>query len=313
MGGGTDIREFYMHSSGLVISTAINKYMYITVKKRFEDNFRISYHKTEIVQKVNDIEHPIVREALRLAGITRGIEITSIGDIPGGTGLGSSSSFTVGLLNALFAFKGVLKSAEELAQLACKIEIDILKEPIGKQDQYIAAYGGLKRIRFNPDESVFVDSLIIKPCISKKLKDNLLVFYTGQKRQASSILLEQKNNCRDKIKSLEKLKELASEFNDSIVNDKSLTNVGTLLNNGWLLKKELSKQVSNGDIEKIYQIALKAGALGGKILGAGGGGFLLLYCLKKKQKELRNALRELRELDFDFELEGSKIIYVGGD
>ena len=313
MGGGTDFKGFYKADPGMVISTAIDKYMYITVKRRFEDTFRVSYHKTEITRKVKDIEHPIVREALKLTGINKGLEITSIGDIPAGTGLGSSSSFTVGLLNALFAIQGKLKSAEELASLASRIEINILKEPIGKQDQYIAAYGGFKKIQFNPDESVFVDSLVIRPGVVKELRKKLVVFYTGRKRNASSILHEQKNNCHKKIDNLKRLKDMAGEFYKHLVDGRNLSRIGTLLHESWLLKKELSGGISNSYLDGIYKKALRAGALGGKILGAGGGGFLLLYCPSAKQKKLRGSLRGLKELEFDFEPQGSKIIYVGGD
>lgn len=313
LGGGTDLCEFYRNTPGIIISTAINKYMYITVKHRFEDSFRISYHKTEIARKIQDIEHPIVREVLRLGGINRGLEITSIGDIPAGTGLGSSSSFAVGLLNALFALKGELKTAEELARLACKIEIDILKEPIGKQDQYIAAYGGLKRIQFNSDETVFVDPLIFEPKILNKFKENLLVFYTGRSRSASRILHDQKNNYLEKKEYFNKLKDLTYEFYECLVKGNELSKIGVILHKSWLFKKRLSRYISDSFIDKIYQEGLKAGALGGKILGAGGGGFILFYCPKKFQNRLRRCLRKLRELNFEFEPEGSKIIYVGGD
>jgi len=313
IGGGTDFREFYKTTPGIVISTAINKYMYITVKRRFEDTFRISYHKTEIVNKVKEIEHPIVREALKLTGTKEGVEVTSIGDIPAGTGLGSSSSFTVGLLNALFALQGKLKSAEELASLASHIEINILKEPIGKQDQYVAAYGGIKKIQFNSNESVFVDSIIIKPQVIKKLKENLVVLYTGQKRKASSILHEQKDNSHKNTGHLNKIKDLTLEFYNCLMSGRDLSRIGILLNESWLLKKELSTQISNSQLDEIYKKALKSGALGGKILGAGGGGFLLLYCPKEQQSKLRYSLRKLRELDFSLEPQGSKIIYVGGN
>lgn len=313
IGGGTDLSEFYRTAPGVVISTAINKYMYITVKRRFEDTFRISYHKTEIVRRVEEIEHPIVREALKLTGLRQGIEITSIGDIPAGTGLGSSSSFTVGLLNALFALQGKLKSAEELARLACKIEIDMLREPIGKQDQYITAYGGFKRIYFNPDNSVYIDPVIIKPEVISKLKKWLLVFYTGKSRSASSILHDQKNNYLNKKEYFKKIKDLAFDFYACLTEGKELSRIGTILHKSWLLKKQLSRRISNGFIDKIYQEALDSGALGGKILGAGGGGFLLLYCPEKFQGKLRRSLKKLKELDFNFESEGSKIIYVGGN
>lgn len=313
IGGGTDLSEFYETTPGVVISTAINKYMYITVKRRFEDTFRISYHKTEIVKRIGEIEHPIVREALRLTGLKQGIEITSIGDIPAGTGLGSSSSFTVGLLNALFALQGKLKSADELARLACKIEIGILKEPIGKQDQYITAYGGFKRIYFNPDNSVYIDPVIIKPEIISKLKKWLLVFYTGKSRSASSILHDQKNNYLDKKEYFKKIKDLAFEFYECLRDGKELSRIGVILHKSWLLKKQLSRRISNSFIDKIYHEALGSGALGGKILGAGGGGFLLFYCPERFQKQLRRSLKKLKELNFNFEPEGSKIIYVGGN
>lgn len=311
VGGGSDMRDFYRQSPGIVISTAINKYMYITVKRRFEDTFRISYHKTEIVERIEDIQHPIVREALRLAGIKYGLEITSIGDIPSGTGLGSSSSFTVGLLNALFALNGKLKSAEELARLACKIEIDILKEPIGKQDQYIAAYGGMRRIQFNGDETVFVDTVIYKPDVIKELKKNLLMFYTGGKRSASPILSEQKKNSSNNMSYLEKIRDLTYEFYDCLTNGNDISRVGKILYKNWKLKKKLAHNISNSRIDELYQKALNAGALGGKLLGAGGDGFLLFYAEGQHRNRIKKALG-LRYVPIEFEPEGSKIIYIGG-
>ncbi len=311
VGGGSDIREFYRHTPGIVISTAINKYMYITVKRRFEDTFRISYHKTEIVERIEDIQHPIVREALKLAGINCGLEITSIGDIPAGTGLGSSSSFTVGLLNALFALNGKLKSAEELARLACKIEIDILKEPIGKQDQYIAAYGGMRRIQFNQDETVFVDMVLHKTDVIRKLGENLLMFYTGGKRSASPILSEQKKNCSDNMSYLEKIRDLTYEFYDCLTNGNDISRVGRLLHKNWRLKKRLAHNISNNRLDALYQKALSAGAVGGKLLGAGGDGFLLFYAEGPHRNRIKKALG-LRYVPFEFEPEGSKIIYIGG-
>ncbi len=311
VGGGSDMRDFYRQSPGIVISTAINKYMYITVKKRFENTFRISYHKTEIVEKIEEIQHPIVREAIKLVGINCGLEITSIGDIPAGTGLGSSGSFTVGLLNALFALKGKLKSAEELAKLACKIEIDILKEPIGKQDQYIVAYGGMKRIQFNQDESVFVDTMIYKPDVIKKLKENLLMFYTGGKRRSSPILSEQKKNSFNNKSYIEKMKNLTHEFYNCITNGNNLSKIGKLLHKNWMLKKKLAHNISNNRIDELYQKALNAGALGGKLLGAGGDGFLLFYAEGACRNKIKKTLG-LRYVPFEFESEGSKIIYIGG-
>jgi len=312
VGGGTDFRDFYKDVPGLVVSTAIDKYMYITVKHRFEDDFRVSYHKTEIKNKVRDIEHPIVRECLKLVGIKKGLEITSIGDVPAGTGLGSSSSFTVGLLNALFALQGIRKSAEDLASLASKVEIDILKEPIGKQDQYISAYGGIKKIQFNPDEGVAVKNIILKDGVLRDFKGNLLMFYTGHKRSASSILHQQKNNCRRNKESLKALKEMAVRFYDCLMQGNDLCLLGRILHEGWLIKKGLASDISNSYIDGIYKDGLRAGAIGGKVLGAGGGGFILFYCPKKRQKDLRNSLKRLREFKFNFEPNGSKVVYTGG-
>ncbi len=313
VGGGTDLPDFYRVEPGAVVSTAINKYMYVVVNKRFTDAIRLSYYsKTEIVDSVDEIQHPIVREALKLVEMTKGIEIASIADVHAGAGLGSSSSFTVGLLNALYAYKGVLKSAEELAKEACQIEIDIVGEPIGKQDQYIAAYGGLRYIQFNPDESVSTEPIIWSNGKKQELLQNLLLLYTGDVREASSILREQKENTRqvDKMDSLRKLRDMAFELKDLLNNDASPDIIGVFLHKGWMLKKALASSISNKKIDEYYEKALAAGAVGGKILGAGGGGFLLLHCLKDRQPEVKEALNHLRPLEFSFEPEGSKIIYV---
>jgi len=311
-GGGTEFPDFYRVEPGAVVSTAINKYMYIVVNKRFDNTIRVSYSRTEIVKDVEKIQHPIVREALKLVGITKGIEIVSIADIPAGTCLGSSSSFTVGLLNALYAYKGILKSAEELAREACCIEIDILGEPIGKQDQYIAAYGGFRYIQFNPDETVFVESIICDKENREKLNQNLFLFYTGNTREAKSILKEQKINTKksDKVECLKQMRNLAFELRSHFNNNSEPDILGEFLHKGWMLKKQLASGISNDKIDKYYEIALKAGALGGKILGAGGGGFLLLYCPKEKQTKLQEALNDLTLTEFSLEPEGSKIIYV---
>lgn len=312
-GGGTDLKECYRHGGGAVTSTAINKYVYITVNKRFDETIRVSYSKTEIVENSNEIQHPIVREALKLAGIKGGIEITSIADFPSGTGMGSSSSFTVGLLNALHAYKGEFKSAEALARDACKIEIDLVGEPIGKQDQYITAYGGLQHIRFNDDESVYVDPIICTPDIKKALNENLLLFYTGIRRKASAILENQKKSTKNKLDILKKKIELAQKIVECINDGRLLDRIGEILHEDWQLKKKLEDGITNPEINEYYQKALDAGALGGKILGAGGGGFLLVYCEKQNQKKVRSALKTLREVPFSFEPQGSKIIYIGGE
>jgi len=312
-GGGTDLPEFYRREYGAVVSTAINRYMYIIVNQRFTDAIRVSYYaRTEIVDSVDEIRHPLVREALKLVGIDRGIEIASVADVHAGAGLGSSGSFTVGLLNALYAYKGVLKPAAELAREACRIEIDILGEPVGKQDQYIAAYGGLRYFQFNSDESVTTEPIIWPPEYKVELEQNLLLLYTGDIHEASSILQEQKEKMRqpDKMVSLVKMRDMAVNLKDQL-NSKAKADIfGDILHHGWQLKKELASGISNDKIDECYQRARDAGALGGKVLGAGGGGFLLLYCPEAKQPQVKQALSDLSVLQFSFEPEGSKIIYV---
>ncbi|MBC8204425.1 GHMP kinase [bacterium] len=313
-GGGTDLKDFYSEEYGAVTSTAIDKYMYITVNKSFDHRIRVSYSRTELVEHIDEIQHPLVREGLKLVGITSGIEITSIADIPARTGLGSSSSFCVGMLNALYAFKGILKSAEALAREAAMIEIDIVGEPIGKQDQYISAYGGLQYIRFNPDESVFVNPVITSRLIIEELESKLLMFYTGITRDANTILTDQKKNTNNKFHILRRMRDLAGEIQETLVSGRKLSEFGELLHQGWVFKQELSPLIANGIINKYYQKGLEMGALGGKLLGAGGGGFILFFCEQQNQNRLRAAMHEmeLREIPFAFERQGSQIIYVGG-
>lgn len=313
VGGGTDNKGFYSYFPGSVVSTAINKYVYVAVNKKFDNKIRVSYSKTEIVDSVEELEHPLVKEALKLTKINGGIEITSIADIPSsGTGLGSSSAFLVGLLNALYAYSGHHVSAEELALQACKIEIERLKEPIGKQDQYITAYGGLEYLQFNKNGSVFVDPIICKEETKKKLQKNLLMFYTGITRRANTVLKEQ----NEKIKEdnhreiLKKMTVCAKDLRNSLITN-NLEKFGDLLNENWLLKKQLSSQISNPNIDLWYETGLKNGARGGKILGAGGGGFLLFYANPKDQIKIIKALSELKPIPFSFEPQGSRIIYVG--
>jgi len=277
-GGGTDLSAFYKNQPGAVTSTAINKYLYVTINKKFDNRIRVSYSKTENVDHVDDLHHGLVREAMKLTGLDRGVEITTIADIPSrGTGLGSSSSLTVGLLNALYAYQGIMRSRQTLANEACQIEIDILGEPIGKQDQYIAAYGGIQYIQFNPDESVYVDPVICSPKTKLALEKHMLLFYTGITRKASKILTKQIKNTGKKSENLKKMKELSEKVRDSICKNK-VNDVGKYLHRGWLYKKELANGISNPIIDEYYEKALSVGALGGKILGAGGGGFLLIFC-----------------------------------
>jgi D-glycero-alpha-D-manno-heptose-7-phosphate kinase len=309
-GGGTDLAAFYRKQTGAVTSTAIKKYIYVTVNKKFDDRIRVSYSNTEIVDHVDELKHGLVREAMKVTGLDKGIEITTIADIPSrGTGLGSSSTLTVGLLNALYAYNGILKSRESLAEEACKIEIERLGEPIGKQDQYIAAYGGIQHIQFNPDESVYVDPVICTIENKQNLEKHMMLFYTGITRKAGTILTKQIENTEKKTENLMKMKALSEKVRDCICQGK-IDEFGKSLNQGWLYKRELAAGITNLEIDEYYNKALKAGALGGKILGAGGGGFLLMICKPNHQAKVKNALKELPLVPIRLEPQGSKIIYV---
>ncbi len=314
VGGGSDIKSFCFRYPGAVVSTAIDKFIYVVVNKRFDDTIRVSYSKTEIVKKVEDLEHELVKESMKLVGLDGGIEIVTVADVPSkGTGLGSSSAVTVGLLNALHAFKGEYCSPKQLAEEASKIEIDIVGKPIGKQDQYASAFGGFNFIQFNKDNSVFVEPIICKPEIKQKLNENLLMFHTGIFRKSHDILSKQSKNMLEDKEIFEKMKQMVSltgKMKKAISNE-NLDDFGKLLHENWLLKKQMASTISNDLIEKSYEKALRAGALGGKVLGAGGGGFLLFYCEKEHQSKLRRALAELKEMPFNINAQGSTIIYVG--
>jgi len=313
VGGGSDLAAFYSQDPGAVISTAINKYIYITVNQKFDQRIRASYSMTEMVDSVDRLQHELIREALKLARIESGIEITSISDIPSrGTGLGSSSSYTVGLLNALYAYQGHHAEAERLACEACEIEIEHCGKPIGKQDQYIAAYGNMQYIRFNADETVYVDPVIFPNETKKKLQRQLLLLYTGVTRSADEILREQQKNSLDNPmtrKSLRYLTALAAEMRDALHHG-DLDCFGEILHQGWVAKQNLASTISNPKINRWYETARAHGAIGGKLLGAGGGGFLLFYAPSERHAEILAALPELRHIPFRFEPQGSKIIFV---
>ena len=312
-GGGSDLPSFYQKHEGCVISTTINKYMYVSVHPTFNrEDTNIKYSKTEIVKDINDIQHPIAHQLLLDHNIS-GVEIVSTADIPSGTGLSTSSAYTVGLIHALYAYEGKYCSQERIASEACELEIDKLGEPIGKQDQYGTAIGGLKFIRFLRDGSVDVEPLIISSKVKNELSGNLLLFYTGLTHSASAILQEQQANIiseDDKFNNLLKMTELTYEMKESIIGG-DLRRFGEILNENWTLKQQLASSISNETINKYYDIALNNGAIGGKLLGAGGGGFLLFYCEKENQDRLRSALSELVELPFEFDNSGTKVIYVG--
>ncbi|GKX67363.1 GHMP kinase [Inconstantimicrobium mannanitabidum] len=312
-GGGTDIKDYYSKCGGAVFSATIDKYIYVIVKSRYDNKIVLNYFKHEEVDDINKIEHEIIKEALKITGITKGIEITSMSDIPSeGSGLGSSSSFTVGLLNALFAYKGECKSQDDLAKLACSIEIDILGEPIGKQDQYAAAFGGFKKYFFSKDDTVEVEDANISNEIYKILNMHTMMFYTGITRRASSVLSDQKKNINSEINTLNRLKEFALNCQQDFMNP-DICKIGAMLDVSWQEKKKLSKKIHNDEINSMYDIAKKAGAYGGKLLGAGGGGFFLFLCPLEKQQKVRKALKQYKELPVTYDKYGSRIILNSDD
>ena len=312
-GGGSDLPSFYRRHEGCVLSTTINKYMYVVIHPTFNrDETIIKYNRTEIVRNCREIQHPIARQLL-LDHKLSGVEIVSSADVPSGTGLSTSSAYTVGLIHALYAFQGKYCSQEKIAKEACELEIDKLGEPIGKQDQYGTAVGGLKFIRFLPNDTVDVEPVIVDQETQQELDGNLLLFYTGLTHSAGEILKEQNKNVvssEDKYRGLVTMTELAYELRDA-VSSKNLDRFGEILNENWLIKRQLAGSISNGTIEKYYNLAMESGALGGKLLGAGGGGFLLFYCPKERQPRLRSALSDLVELPFHMEQGGTKVIYIG--
>ena len=312
-GGGSDLPAFYEKEPGAVVSTAINKYIYINVNAKFDHQIRASYSVTEIVDHIDELKHELIRESMKLTGIERGIEVTSISDVPSyGTGMGSSSTYTVGLLNALYAYCGKHAGAERLASEASWIEIEKCGKPIGKQDQYIAAYGGLQYIQFNPDGSVFVDPIVCSRDTRETLQRRLLLLYTGITRSADSVLAQQKTNTENEEDAQTRLRamtQMARDLRQALCADK-LDCFGEMLHEAWMMKRGLASSISNSRIDAWYETARKQGALGGKILGAGGGGFLLLYAPADRHDAISAALPELERVAFRFEPQGSKIIYV---
>ncbi len=312
-GGGSDLAEFYHKSPGSVLSVSINQYMYIQTHKYFyEDQIRVKYSKTEDVKKVSDLQHPIVREVLQKFGIEGALEISSIADIPGGTGLGSSSAFTVGLIHNLYSRLGKYVTKNQLAEEACDIEIQRLHEPIGKQDQYAAACGGLQIYNFLPTEKVNTEKVLLTKDSYQDFQDHLLLVYTGKTRSASSVLSEQKQNIQahsDKFSVLKEMVSLVEEGKAALYNH-NLNEFGRLLDHGWMLKKKMATKISDTEIDDIYTIAKKNGAIGGKILGAGGGGFFLFLAEPQSHSQILSQL-QLKKVDFKFEDEGSKVIYWG--
>ncbi|MEQ8224729.1 MAG: sugar kinase, partial [Candidatus Eremiobacterota bacterium] len=312
-GGGTDLPSYYEQFGGFLMAAALNKYVYININKRFNETIRLSYNKTEIIHDINKIEHNIFREALKLTKIDKQIEIVSIADVPAQCGLGTSSTFTVALLNGLYTYRKVYMDHYKLAELACDIEINYLKEPIGKQDQYASVFGGFNAYWFNKDGSVIVEPVNIKTENLIELQNNLFLFYLNKERKASSILEEQNKKTgtgdKDTIERLHNIKEIGMETR-KIFEKGNIDEFGELLNEHWFIKRKLSDKISDPFIDQVYESARKNGATGGKVVGAGGGGFLLLYCPKNKGR-LVEAMRNLglTPMWFSFEQEGVKIIF----
>lgn len=310
-GGGSDLPSYYLKHGGAVLSTTIDKYIYIAVHRYFSSNQSLlKYSQTELVNNNDEIQHPLFRECMKLVDVT-GLDISSMADVPAGTGLGSSSAFAVSLLNVLHAYKHEAVSAEYLASTACDIEINRLGDPIGKQDQYAAAYGGLNFIRFNYDGSVNVEKVVMDPAVKAQLERNLILLYTGTKHSASAILKEQGKEMQrlDKQQVMHKMVEMAYELKD-VLEQNRIDDFGRILNEGWLLKRSLANSISNPLVDTLYEKGMSAGALGGKLLGAGGAGFVLFYCPEGKQETFRKQMSAYTEMPFKFENYGSKIIYM---
>ena len=310
-GGGSDLPSFYEKYGGCVLSTSIRKYMYLTIHNYFhKDQIVLKYSKTETVKDYDSIEHKYFKQCLKDFGIM-GVEISSMADIPSGTGLGSSSSFTVALLHLLYTYRGEYVSKYKLAKEACEIEITKLGQPIGKQDQFAAAFGGLNFYEFQPNGFVNVEPIIMAPQSYKTLEDNILMFYIGGVHSASDILKEQSKNLgvADKAKAQLKMCELSRTLKEELQKN-NVDAMGELLHENWMLKKSLVSEISNTLIDDTYQRAMAAGALGGKLLGAGGAGFMIFYVKPEKQEAVRNVLSGLREMDFEMDNGGATIVHV---
>jgi D-glycero-alpha-D-manno-heptose-7-phosphate kinase len=311
VGGGSDLPAFYREELGAVLSTSIDKYVYIALNPKFDNKIRLNYSKTEEVTSLDEIEHPIFREVLKYTDVKNGIEIASMADIPSkGSGLGSSSSFTVGLLNALYAYKNQFSSKEKLAREACEIEMIKCKEPIGKQDQYAAAFGGINLIKFHSNEIVSVEPIICKPSTSKKMEDYTLVFYTGRTRSASQLLAKQSVDLLtlERKKLMRRMVDLAFDLKRELESD-SLQNFGQILHENWILKSQLTNGITDNQIDSWYQTGLRNGALGGKLLGAGNGGFIMFFAPPETHFKICNALSDLQNIKFNFESGGSQIVF----
>ena len=311
-GGGTDLSDFYEHGHGTVFSTTIDKYIYVTVKRHgpvFDEQIRLNYSKSEQVNRIDEIENDIARECLRFLEIDPPIYVSTVADLPASTGLGGSSSFAVGLLNALHAFRGERVSAGQLAEEASYIEIDVLRQPIGKQDQYAAAFGGLNSFCFKAGGGVTVEPQRLANGALAGLFGNIMMFWTGHQRDSSSVLAEQKSNTSKKMESLLKMREHACQLQALTCNGRfDVTKFGRILDEGWQLKRQLATTITNNQIDAWYHAAIAAGAEGGKLCGAGGGGFLLFLAKPERREAVRQALNGLTEVSVAYEAHGSYVL-----
>ena len=312
-GGGTDLPSYANEHGGFLVAAAIERYIFVAANRRFYDTIRLAYSKTETVESVEQIEHRIFRETLRYSGVTKGIELVTVADVPSNSGLGSSGAFTVALLNALHAYNRNFVSTEQLAREACEIEIDILKEPIGKQDQYIAAYGGITAFTFNKDGTVLAEKVDVSPDVVDELESNLTIFYSGIERSASSVLQQQgtqiKANKDDAVQRMHRIKALGYETRDLLLKG-DIDRYGEMLHEHWNNKRKLAASMTDPVIDEHYEAARKAGAIGGKLMGAGGGGFFMFYTRPADKRRLWDVMtkRGLKPLRFRFDPDGARIV-----
>jgi len=314
VGGGSDLPDFYQRGYGAVISSAIDKFVYLALHEFFDRRYLLKYAQTESCESVDAIRHPLIRECLRNTDNRDFLEITSFADIPSlGSGLGGSSAFSVGLIHALLARQGRMPSHEVCAARACEVEIGQLKEPIGKQDQYAAAFGGMNYIRFNSDGTVQVEPIVFAAGTRAELEKRLVLFYTGVTRKAVEVLAEQRRNIVSDPRCFETLSRMRDQADElrGVLAQGNIAAIGSLMHEGWTLKKQMAAGVSSAYFDEIYERGRAAGAVGGKLLGAGGGGFFLFYVEPERRQAVLDALRDLRQLDFQLERQGTRIIYVG--
>jgi D-glycero-alpha-D-manno-heptose-7-phosphate kinase len=309
-GGGTDLPAFYRQEFGAVLSTTIDQHIYVTIHRRFEPTIRVSYSRTEVAGSLDQVQHELVREAMRRVEIDEPLEITTIGDVPAGTGMGSSSSLTVGLLAALHGYQHRVVSPRLLAEQACRIEIEVLGKPIGRQDQYAAAFGGLNYIRFHPDDTVDVEPVPCRAETLAELEQRVLLVYTGLTRDANAILQEQSGTTANRMSVLRAMRDLADAMRHSLAGPGDLEQFAALLHEGWELKRSLGCGISTDQVNEWFEAARRAGAAGGKLLGAGGGGFLLLIAPPWRHRAIREALGRPRELQFRIARHGSRNIFI---